>query len=455
MSTDESLQARGRAAWLTPLLVLLVALGVYAPTAATELAHDDARSASIAAWRVATTGQPWLGDFDVNDVGIPEYRAFVAVRPDGRKVITRSPGVVAAGVPAYVVAGGEPTAGDFSLVPGALTAALLAAGAVLLFFLALRSRMRERSALLATGVFALATPMWSVVSNSLWTHSVTVIGIAGMAWAASRERWWLVGLFGGVALWGRLHTVIIVAVLGLGVALARRRPRIALVVGSVSGACLALASVWSHWMYDTWFPSGGYGAGTYLDSAATGSTSGLTDAVVNQLGLWVSPDRGFLVWTPLVLLLLPALQRGWRDLPDWARWLPVGGILYTLVQGQLNHFTGGDGYYGYRLTTELLVCVAPAYALTAHRMGRVARHMVGPTIGLLVAAILLGALSEGFFVLRADAWTDNSLWLALRTVPFVTVWLVLMVIVGWLAGRVWQDRQFGRGEPVPATAGTG
>ncbi len=66
----------------------------------------------------------------------------------------------------------------------------------------------------------------------MWTHPVTLLGIGGMAWAASRDRWWLVGLFGGVALWGRLHTALIVAILGLAVAVARRRPRIALQAGS-------------------------------------------------------------------------------------------------------------------------------------------------------------------------------------------------------------------------------
>ena len=113
-------------------------------------------------------------------------------------------------------------------------------------------------------------------------------------------------------------------------------------------------------------------------------------------------------------MLLPALVRSWRDLPDWSRWLLVGGVVYTLAQGRLAEFQGGDGFYGYRHGLEFLACAAPAFALSAVRMGRVAQALVGPLLALQFAAISVGAMSDGFFVLRADAWVDNSYWLAPR-----------------------------------------
>ncbi len=130
--------------------------------------------------------------------------------------------------------------------------------------------------------------------------------------------------------------------------------------------------------------------------------------------MWVSADRGILVWTPVLLVLLPALVRSWRELPDWSRWLVVGGLVYTAFQARFSIFTGGDGFYGYRHGLEFLVCAAPAFALSAGRMGRVARHLVGPVLALQFAAIAVGAMSNGFFVLRTDVWVDNSFWLALR-----------------------------------------
>ena len=442
---------------LLPIVVLLGCALVYLATVATGLVNSDARSASLGGWRIASTGAPWMDDVDVSiadttdpDTVMYDARVFNFEAPNGHMVVHRSPGVVAAAVPAYWLSGEGPDESEFRIDPGARMAALLAATSVLLLFLTLRSRMRDSEALLATAVFALTTPMWSVVGNSLWTHCITLLGIFGMSWAASRDRWWLVGLFGGIALWGRLHTTLIVAVLGLGVAWSRRRPDIAVKVGVVSGGFLGLASVWSHWMYGTWNPAGGYGSNN-LESVATGGfVTGFWNQVANHFGLWVSPDRGVLVWTPLLLLLLPAVVREWRDLPDWARWLPVGGILYMLVQGQLNEFMGGDGFYGQRLGMEFLACVAPAYAFSAHRMGTWARRLCGPVVGLQFAAISVGALSEGFLLHREDAWTDNAFVLALRTLPVVDFWAVLMVVVGWLAGRVWQERRARAETPTPS-----
>ena len=93
-----------------------------------------------------------------------------------------------------------------------------------------------------------------MAANALWPHTVTVLGICGMAWAASRNRWWLVGMFGGIALWGRLHAAIIVAVLAVGVAVVRRQPGIVLKAGALSVAALGLVGVWTHWVFGTWIP---------------------------------------------------------------------------------------------------------------------------------------------------------------------------------------------------------
>src|SRR5262249_54485079 len=157
--------------------------------------------------------------------------------------------------------------------------------------------------------------------------------------------------FGGVALWGRIHCAIIVAVLGLYVSWRRRDPRIAVQVGATSMASLALMSVWTRAMYGQWNPTSFYDAGYFDDYAATQKID-----VVNQLGFWIPPDRGILVFTPLLVVLLPALVRGWRELPDWSRALVWGGLAYTLVQGAFNAFQGGDIFFGYRYGLEFLAC---------------------------------------------------------------------------------------------------
>ena len=442
-------QRRGvarRAAWAIPVLLFLGLSAVFAATAQTNTKVSvDVYSSSLAAWRIGATGTPWLDQVDTSRIDgygdLEDETVFIREAANGHRVPHRLPGAIAAAVPAYWLAGGGHAPDDFSLVPQAITAALMSAAAVTLFFLAVRPWLGTRDAVAASTVLAFTTPIWSVAANALWPHTVTVLGICGMAWAASRERWLLVGLFGGVAIWGRLHTAIIVAVLGLGVATARRSPRIAVAVAAVSATCLALTSVWTQWVYGSWNP----GAGGYSLSP-TGTVGGQryeTDPspVVNALGLWISPDRGILVWTPVLLLLLPAVVRSWRDLPDWSRWLALGGVAYTLVQGQLNFFDGGGAHYGYRLGLELLVCAAPAYALSVRRAGGIARACLGPLLALQLCAIMLGAVLNGPAPAKSFGWSDNAFFYALRLAPALGAIILLVVFVGHVVARDWQRRR--------------
>jgi hypothetical protein len=381
---------------------------LYAATTARDVVVNDVLSASLGAWRIATTGQPWFDGFALGDIHTaPAQELWTGVTLEDHVAVFRSPGAIAVGVPAYFLRGGGTDAAGFSVVPGALTAALLATLTLFLFWLALRGPLGDLPAGAAVLVLGFSTPVWSVDANSLWTHALTVLGISGMSWATVRERWWLVGLFGGLALWGRLHMALVVALLGLGLAVWRRRPTIAFKVGLVSAGLMVLAAAWSRW-----------------------------------------PDRGLLVWTPAIVLLLPAVARSWRHLPDWTRVLAVAGVAYALVQGFLNAFEGGSTFYGYRLMLETLACLFPAFALSAGRLGRFGRVAIGPLLGLQFGAIALGAVTEGFFLTPDRAWHDNSLALALRTYPSLWIWVVLCMAMGYLVVRMW------RGDRGPAAAAT-
>ncbi len=431
------------ASWSAPSALFCLLFIVYALTAqTTSKVSVDVYSSSLAAWRIAQTGQPWLDEFDTSTVpgygDLPDEVVFIAEAPNGHRVSHRLPGVVAAAVPAYWIAGGGSAPEDFSMAPEALSAAFITAGSVVLLFLALRRRLGDPWAMAGALVVALGTPVWSVAANAMWTHTLTVFGIMGMAWAASRERWWWVGVLGGVAITGRLHVAIIVAVLGVGVAIARRQPTIALKVGLPSASFLGLTSVWTYWVYGTWMPGVGY------DMTSQGLVSGERypnppSPIVSQLGLWVSPDKGVLVWTPVLVLLLPALIRGWRNLPDWSKWLAVGAVPYMLLQGQLNDYTGGGAHYAYRLGLELLASVAPACVLVADRMKPWARALVVPVVGLQVAAIGLGSVLESPTPGVSYGWTDNAFLVALKLAPVAAVPIVLVIALVVVVELAWQD----------------
>jgi hypothetical protein len=409
-----------------PIAVFGIAFAVYAATFSHSFVSPDVWSADFASWHVARTGNPWVGGLSMPPLDGNPLRAQWVADVNGHVVIARSPGVIAASLPAYLLLGGA----HMTVVPAGLMAALLSAVSTLLIYLVVERRRSPREAALVAFAFGFTTPVWSVAANGMWPHTLTVLGIAGMAWAADRDRWWLAGLFGGITLWGRLHAAVIVAVVGLLVGVRRREFTPVLRVGVVSSAFLGAMCFWTHWMYGNWNPTASYDTAPFVKYDHY--------SLVNQLGMWISPDKGLLVWTPVVLLLIPALVRSWRDLPDWSRSLVYGGLVYTVLQAALNRFSGGEIFYGYRLTLELLTCLTPALAFSAPRMGDIARRLVGPVLALQFLAIATGAVADGGFVADRYRWTQNSFVLLLEKVgPSAFLIVALTAALGALASRIW------------------
>lgn len=423
--------------WAAALTVFLLCLVVYVPTAARTVTHIDVDHAGVAAWRLAETGSVSMEGIDVEKFAEEHdfEPKFIGTAPNGEVVVNRSPGVVAAGVPAYWLAGD-----DFSATPQALWAALLTSVAMAVLCAALSRRMSSGRAAACSLVVAFTTPVWTVSANGLWPHTITLLGIFVMAWAADRNRWVAVGLAGGLALWGRFHMALAVAVLGLGVAFTRRRPSIAIRVGVASAALMALAAIWSRWLYGSWAPTGGYVADEVASRVATGDGKSAWGQVTNQLGMWIAPDRGILVWTPLLLVLAPAVIRSWKDLPDWSRWLLFGGFVYTIAQASYSPFYGGDGLYGYRLGLEFLACAIPVCALSLDRVGPLGKWLLGPVIGMQFAVISLGATISQLALGEGTSWTDHVYVDAATRVPVLWAWPVVCALVGFLVARILQDR---------------
>jgi alpha-1,2-mannosyltransferase len=431
--------------------LFLVTFLVFGATASRTYISYDVWTSNLASYELATTGSPYIDGLDVPDLEHHPLR-WVWIdddAPNGHVVITRAPAVVIAGLPAYLLT--QPD--SMTVLPAAITAALLTATAVLLMYLALLHLMRRRHALIAAAAFAFTTPVWSVAANGIWPQTITVLGIALTAWAAVRDRWWTVGLGGILMLWARPHAALIVAVLGLTLAWRRRSLGITLRTGLPGLASLAPLALWTHWVYGTWNPTALYGAGALSEVHKS-----LLD-LPNQAGMWISPDRGILIYTPALLLLLPTLIRTWHTLPDWATALLLGGLAYTVLQAALIGFTGGDPIYGYRYGLELLTCATPAYALATPHAHRTTRLLLTPLLGLQLTVIALGAVVERVALDYRLAWTHNAflhamavgspaLRLSALLVTVLTVFAVRLVRTSGLHPDVSQES-----ETEPVTVG--
>ena len=430
-------------AMLAPLLLITAERGVV---------NHDATYAGLGARQIATNGTVWVDDLDLTKLPAnqrPTEDFSLRVRDDGRTAVARTMGVVLAGVPAYWLFNRGSDSADLRSAPASWTAAFLTLLALVMLYLALRPRWGDAWAALAASLAGLSTPLWSVNADMLWTHSVTVVGLTGMALAVSRDRWWLAGVAGGVALLGRPHVALIVAVVGVGLAVWRRKPSIAVKMGLVSAGFLGLLMLWNRWVFGVWSAEGAYAARD-VTGMALGDGALSLERLAQQAGLWVAPSVGLLVWTPVLTVLLPAVAIHRRCLPDWSQVLVAGGTLYALAQGQVAAFHGGDGFYGYRLMLEPLVCFLPAALLVIPILGPRVRVACGALVGLQLAAISTGAVRKSWFVLREDGWTQNGFALALTTEPELVIWMLVMTVFGALAAAVLNRRWLERTARAPA-----
>ena len=207
---------------------------------------------------------------------------------------------------------------------------------------------------------------------------------------------------------------------------------------------LLLVAVWTKWVYGSWNPTKLYGAGSFAEVDKS-----LLD-IPNQLGMWISPDRGILVFTPLLLVLLPALVRAWGTLPLWTRTLLVAGLTYTLLQGAMIGFTGGDPIYGYRYGLEFLACATPAFALAASHARGTERRLIGPVVGLQLVVILLGSIAEGVALNYKMAWSANAFVRAMHYEPgLIPIALAIGVPVAVAVDRAVRACRANRAVRVP------
>lgn len=448
MTRDPRGPVLGLTASRLPWALFAVTCIVYLLTASYGGASGDVVTSNLASWQLASGTRPYLDQFTYPPLEEhPGRSIWVIVDAAGREIVGRAAGPVLMGVPAYALAGWfvGPT---FSLVPGAATAAVATALAVALFASAVLPWLGGKNTVLAALALAFATPMWTVAANALWPQTVSVLGICGMARAASRQRWWLAGAFGGLALSGRFQVAILVAVLCVGLALARRSPGVALRMALPSGLAFLALLPWNRWMYDSWSPAAYYNP----DDIAKYAPRGPLDPV-NQLGPWISLDRGILVWTPVILVLLLVLARQWRRVPDWSLALAAAGVTYTVVETSFIAFPGGDSFYGYRMTLELLVCLAPAVSLAALHAGRLTTSMLAPLLTLQLVAMTIGAVNEGLGLEASQAWRRNSFVDAVFDRPAVGVGTILVsLLIGLVGRRIWDDPGLRRG-PDPGGSG--
>jgi hypothetical protein len=229
---------------------------------------------------------------------------------------------------------------------GKLAASLLSALAAGVLFLSVGQRHAGDDATGTAMVFALGTSVWST-SQALWQHPAAVlflsIAILFMLKAEYEPVWGgRAGLPLALAVAARHADVALVGVLALGFVLRWPRRLPWLLVWAAPAVAFVLLYQWAYF-------------GSPLRHGFTGRLDGFSEPWgVGHLGLLVSPAKGLLVFTPVVLVAVVGLARAFlRGERALAATLGAAALAHFVLMGRWKEWHGGE-CWGPRLLTDAL-----------------------------------------------------------------------------------------------------
>ena len=318
-----------------------------------------------------------------------------------------------------------------------LTAALTAALSVAVLFLVLTRLTTRRRALLSAGVYAFGTLTWTVAGQALWQHSGAMLALSIALLALVDRRLILAGAaLATVVAFRPSGPVIVVCLLPL----VGRQPVawLKLTVGALPIA-VALGS------FNTIVWGGPLRQG-YENGERPGGIGAFGGSLVDGLGgLLISPGRGLIWYSPVLLLGVVGGFVGWRN--PLVRWSAVAAFAYLLLMSRFIDWWGGETF-GPRLLIETfpLLIVLLAAAVDRYGTERWFRWAFGITASWSVAVQLLAASSwppptwfgDHDLFLRASWWsfTDNELVQLVTETPQLPLRLAGMagvVMIGFAA----------------------
>lgn len=381
------------------IAIALAVLPIYLLTASySTLQSNDPRSAALAGWSVAASGSLAF------DTRWPSDAASWGVEgEDGRTYSNRFPGVVGVAVLAYALAdlsGAVETTPvahpyDVPLWPATVVGAAIAAAAIAATYRVLRQlALGERTTLLATGVVAFASPVWSVSADALWTHGLTHLLLMLTVLAILERRTAAAAVAVALVITMRPHLALAVGVLAF--IEEDRRRRTIIWVGAAAG--LALVVGYSMTVFGQPLPAAGYDVEALADALPIASPLAMSENLID----WVmNPYRGLAVYVPLAMIAIPVIPIAMRTAPRWAKIAAAAGLVYGATQLSLIRASGGVFFFGHRTTIEMLALTVPLVVVGFSRAS---------AQSVVIRRVLAVAIVASFAVHAYGAVTDMPNW---------------------------------------------
>ena len=238
------------------------------------------------------------------------------------------------------------------LVMSHIASALISALSVVFIYLACRYISSRKIALLTALVFAFATSTWSMSSQTLYAHGTSELLLAAMIFLVIRNETWkstwnivFLGICSGLFIFNRpSDSILVLPIIGYIVWYHREKIGYYFLSGFLSGLPFLIYNIL---LFHN--PFGGY-------SSVASRLTFDTTLVSNYLGLLIAPNRGLLVFTPILILAFIGFWiTRWDNKPSY-RFLQGSLIAMAgtvLVYASFDDWQGGDTF-GPRYLTSIL-----------------------------------------------------------------------------------------------------
>ena len=289
-----------------------------------------------------------------------------------------------------------------------------------------------RVAVLASITYGLATGVWSTASLAMWTHTPAVLGFAVALWALTTGRVGVAGAAAAAACVSRPATAPAVALLGLYLAhralrdgwdapdAAQRRREV--IRFSAAASFTGLTGVlYNYWLFNNAVGGAPFRMPRGVEELSTGMFSGSLST--GFAGLTVSPSRGILIYSPIVLAAVYGAARAWRSPLDadkeatrpfgrtdavlLARYSSLAALAILLTYSKFSMWWGGHGY-GPRYLTDAMPFLGPLFGLGLSPIfGRTSRGRAGRIAVTLALTYSIVIQAIGAFC-WPSSWTLND-----------------------------------------------
>jgi len=227
-----------------------------------------------------------------------------------------------------------------------LSGAFVMSLATVLFYYFLENvlKISRKNSILLTLVFSLATINLPLISQGLWQHGVVqVFSILGLIFFYKRN-YFLMSLFLGFGILARPTAVIVLIILGIFMIIKKELSLKSFLYSLLGVIIPASFFVIYNQVYYQDISNQGY-AGQLLNSW-------IGNFPESFFGIWLSPSKGILVYSPVLIFSLIAIYKGYKK----EEYLKISFwviLIHTLVLSKWKHWYGGFGY-GYRMISDII-----------------------------------------------------------------------------------------------------